>query len=29
VITYTDRIDQGIRPETDFHLRVTLFLDLE
>jgi len=29
VITYYDRNDQGIRPKTDFHLRVTLFLDLE
>ena len=29
VITYFDRNDQGIRPETDLHLRVTLFLDLE
>ena len=29
VITYFDRNDQGIRPETDLHLRVRLFLDLE
>ena len=28
VITY-DRNDQGIRPRTDWHLRVTLFLDFE
>lgn len=28
VISY-NRNDQGIRPRTDFHLRITLFLDLE
>jgi hypothetical protein len=29
VITAYDRDDQGLRPRTDVHLRLTLFLDLE
>ena len=29
VVTTYDRNDQGIRPRTDFHLRLTFFLDLE
>jgi hypothetical protein len=29
VITYYDRNDEGVRPRTDFHLRLTFFLDLE
>jgi len=29
VITYYDRKDEGIRPETEFHLRLTFFLDFE
>ena len=29
VITYYDRNDEGVRARTDFHLRVTFFLDLE
>lgn len=29
VVTAYDRNDQGLRPETDIHLRLTLFLDFE
>jgi hypothetical protein len=29
VVTAYDRNDQGVRPETDIHLRLTLFLDFE
>jgi len=29
VLTYYDRNDEGIRPKTDFHLRLTLFINFE
>jgi hypothetical protein len=29
VVTTYDRNDQGVRPETDIYLRLTLFIDFE
>jgi hypothetical protein len=29
VVTYYDRNDEGVRPRTDFYLRLTLFIDFE
>ncbi len=29
VVTYYDRNDEGIRPETDLHIRLTLFINFE
>jgi hypothetical protein len=29
VVTYYDRNDEGVRPETDLHLRLTLFINFE
>lgn len=29
VLTRYDRDDEGVRPRTDFHLRLTLFINFE
>jgi hypothetical protein len=29
VVTYYDRNDEGIRPETDLHIRLTLLINFE